>query len=778
PVVALLPGALLLLHPALHLATATAAGRLDLFALAGLLLGAWLTTLERSAWVALGVLLLFAAVLAAPSGAVLAALGAFVLVERRPTMQRGAALLLVYGAARAFGAPWLGALLDPGAFPPRIGVDGAGWRALLEGVAAAHVPVRPGPFVPASGPGWAAALPGAAFLLAALVLPPERRFGGRFLGWLGLVALGLAALAARQDGALPPSAVAPGVLLLAVWVAGIGDDVDRRPARRAVALGLALLLLGGSGFLAWRTLGRLDDPRATFASVAPAVALGAAGDARSLVALRASLSSEPAIRRFERAERLLAGGPGDGAAAPEVDRDVAVAAALAGSPERAAPLLERARTGAARRGDAALADAILLDLLDVHLRESRPALALERIERRGEVDDARLAAELRCREGLAWFLVAFQPGEDGRPPATDVRDRVLVRARRALEAAVEAAPDAPRPRLELGRLELALGRPIEAVKHLEACASASPGLAAPHVELARLYFTLGEDPDGERELARARERAGKEDPEVRLVTAQLRVARGDVLGAVEMAEGLKADVHRLRGARGALGELYAILSRAAEDQRNLGLAAAMARNALDLAPDRSGEVTARLARVLRQERAFEEVVTLLERAETKGIPVPELEAEIAQAYKNAGYAHLLAQERRAALDDFAEALRRTEDVASLGAVPKLVRELVDEFADDDDVDPSIVTEEARRLFERGVEAFAAEEIDRAGDLFAASLALLPRNPYAHLRLALVRERQGRLDEAREALRAAILTGEALGRDDVVDSARQRLDDLD
>jgi tetratricopeptide (TPR) repeat protein len=314
------------------------------------------------------------------------------------------------------------------------------------------------------------------------------------------------------------------------------------------------------------------------------------------------------------------------------------------------------------------------------------------------------------------------------------------------------------------------------VKELEACAAARKDLAAPHVELARLYFTLGEDPDGERELALARALAGKDDPEVRLVLAQLRVARGDVLGAVETAEALKRDVHRLRGGRAALGELYRLLARSAEDQKNLGLAEAMAILALDMTRDRDGETTVRLSRILRQQRRFEEAVRVLEAAAEKGVPVPSLHQEIVLAFKNAGYAHLLASERREALDDFLEALRRSEDVAALGAVPKLVRELCDEFVDD--VDPSIPTAEARRMFEHGVAAYGAEEDDRAGPFLLASLALLPRNPYAHYQLALVHRRQGRDAEARAALKEAIRTGEALQRSDVVENAGRLLDELE
>src|SRR5690606_20160977 len=129
----------------------------------------------------------------------------------------------------------------------------------------------------------------------------------------------------------------------------------------------------------------------------------------------------------------------------------------------------------------------------------------------------------------------------------------------------------------------------------------------------------------------------------------------------------------------------------------------MAENALDLARDRDGDTTMRLARVLRTQRKFEEAVEVLERAATEGIPVADLEAEIALAYKNAGYAHLLRAERRQALDDFLAALDRSRDVTALGAVPKLVRELIDEF--EGDVDPALATDEARRRYEQGVAAY-------------------------------------------------------------------------
>ncbi len=765
PAAALFPGLVLALHPQFLTAQLTAAGQWDLAALVLLLLGAFLMTVERSTLVAAGIALLFLSVLLAPSGAAFSALAAYVLLERVPAMHKGGVLLLMYGAARALGVPALAGFL-PGAAAPVPwpgGMDQTVLERFLQ-AAASLFPAEP-QLLPAPGP-LAAALAVLALFLAALIAAPERRFGGRYAGLLCLAALALLAGAARQGAGLGAGASAAPLVLFALWIAGISDDVQRSWARTLPAWMLGVALLAACGWLTWRQAPAFASRQAYFAALA-----GASTGEHPLeqAKLRALLDAAAPAEVALRAEERLGAPPHDARAAAAADRDVALAAALAALPDLALRLLERAEPAAA--ADAELLRRIRADQLAVLLRAGQLAEALARADRfLVQAEGAARADLLSCR-AAAHACLAFRGLAGGASPL--VQEQESARAFEDFAAALGAAPACARALLGRGRLRLALGDGTGALKDLEECARLRPDLPAPRLELARLYFTRGQEDAGERELESARQLAGANQPDVLLVTAYLQLARGDLLGAVGNAETLQAQVGRLRGGGEELAVLVQLLARTAEDGSDFGVAEAMTRLALRHGADQSGEASTRLARLLRRARRFDEVVLVYEEARRRGIPVQDLQAELSQALKNAGYEHFIQGQRDAARPLFLRAIQESAGFHDLGAVPSLLRASADEARG---ADEEAITAEARRAFELGSAALARGDPAEAERLLEVSIALLPQNPYAHYHLGLALGRLGRPEEARQALTSALQSAEALALEDLAAQVRALLEE--
>jgi len=785
PGLALLPGLLLLAHPAMLGVVLTGSGRLDLAALALLLLGAALMASESTGRVAGGLVLLILSVLAAPSGAPLSALAAFVLLERVPAMQKGAVLLLLCGTARALGAPSLLASGDwPGTEAFAAPAAPAAWMAgqplsieALLSTAAALIPGRPVVWLPGAEPPsvglWLLILLAA----GALLWFPERRFGGRWPALLALAALGLAVLSTRGGFAAAPGALAAPLILFGCWLSGLGDSVRRGRLRPALAGagGLALVIL--LGVRTFHQAELFESQSAYFRAAAPADPARAERDGLALFALRAELSAaEPEEIRAIAAERLLDGPDGPGAAdrspvssaSVRVDRDLAVAAARCGGTGQALELIERAVRGAAE--DPERQASILLDRVDLLLRAGSPEPALPIVEALlAEVLDAGARARILTRRGLIHAQLGLRLPAAGSESGG--RERQLAEARRDFAAAITSDPDCARAHLDRGRLELALGEVVEAIKSLEAAARLRPDVAAPRLELAKLYFSRGQGEAGERELARASEVAAANDPDVVLVTAQLQLARGDLPGAVKNADRLSGRDHQLQGGAQSLAELYRILALFAEDSRNRGLAEQMARKSLRHGIDRDGGATGCLLRILRQERRFEEQVALLRQAERDGTPVENRQLELSRALKNAGYAHFVAKDRRGAFSRFLEACRVNPEFTDLGAIPGLLHSMAEQ---QDQEQVGQLADLARGAFERGLAAFAADDFGEARRLLSISIEMLPQNPFAHYHLGLIRDRLGELEAARLEYERALEYAEALDQQELAGRLRDLL----
>lgn len=779
PILALLPGLLLLAHPALQLALTSRVGLVDLTALATLLLGAYLLTVERSGLVAAGVVLLFLPVLLAPAGASFAALAAFVLIERVPTMYRGAGLLLMYGCARALGVPSPFRLL--GIQEIELGPAAATLPERLLASAAALIPDRPVLAVPGHEPMAVGIGLVVLLLLGALLLRPERRFGGPFTAGLALVALLLLALDPQRSGGV---ALAAPLILFAVWVVSLGDDVEPGRFRPAVAWSVAVALLVVLGVKSVRLFPLLESREAFFAAAGRADPELARSDDLARISLRAELgrmSPQELDRLLDR--HLLVESPPSSAAAA-VDRELAIAAVGVGLLEPADELLSRARRmlsssaagdGATEAGDPGARGgshkevelAIGLDRMDLALRRREPSACIAEGDRLLSLSPAaQSVAEIRARQGLAHAVLALGPA--ARSGSATDRDRELLLARQRFDQAIAADPGCVRARLAKGRFHLAQGESIDAVKSLEECVRLRPDLVAPRLELAKLYFSRGQVEAGERWLEEARTVSPEQDPGLTLVLAHLLLARGDLLGAVRHAEWLQERVHRLRGGPEELANLFATIARLAEDGRNDGLAETMSRLALHHGSDSRAESTTRLLRLLRKGRRYDEMVELLNSAASRGIPVPEFGNELSQALKNAGYARFLAQDRQLARQRFLSAVAESEDFADLGAIPSLLRVMTDEMSQEQ---RDLLTAQARRAFESGVRQIEKGRHDEAIRLLRISLEFLPNNPFAHFHLGIALDRLGQPEQAGVELEKALLHAQAMGREDLVEQIR-------
>ncbi len=745
----------LVLHPAV-IAAAAEPG-LDLAALAIVLLGAALRARGGAVFSPLGMIVMLAGVLTARTAGPVAALAAFALIEPSPPHWSGALLVLLYGAARRFGLPGLPELIEAAAAG---GADAASASLLDRLVGAASAVVARGPSARAHADAF---LPGAVALaavalLGATFIGAERRFGGPFAALLGALAV---ALLAVERSAPAPAAALPVVVLFGAYLSGAAEPLAG-PRARAAAL-LLVLAIAGEAIVTVRSLAAWRAPHGPLLSAASSDVRSAASRPLSHAALRARLSSGAEPARMLARELAESGAIPRDAAEASVARDVAIAAALSGSPEDAIPVQQRVVASGFER------DARSLELIDLLLRAGRPEAAESLAD--DLLRDARAArqrAEIRARRASATVVEAFLGGVD--PLA---RERGLAKARALLDEAVAADPTCVRALIDRGRFRIVANDAVGAVIDLEDAARRASGIAEPHLELARLLFSRGQDAAGAERFVAAEKIAGRDDPEVRLVRVQLVLAKGDLAGALAEAGRLLPDVHRLRGGKRELADQYRRIAVAAEDRRDAQLARLACKAALDLGRDESGQSTALMLRLLRQAFDFEGMLDLLDRAQKDGVPVENARAERTQALKNAGIARIRTldpAQRPVARERFLSALEATEDFVDLGSLPSLTRQLCEEPGGD----VQRLIPPAKRAFELGVAAETARENARAFDLFQVTLALTPGNPYAYYHRGVVEQALGRADDARASFEAALKLAESTGDATVGDAAKQKL----
>lgn len=769
---------LLLLHPATATALTLAAGRIDLLALAALLLAGVLLYARRPVALPLALALLLAALLVAPSAAGLVPLGMFLLLEASSaprtdgSRRSGAGALAVLAGlsalwcvVRACGwlpvGDWLGL---PGA---GFAVD-ADLPTVAMQLSAAVWPDRPPLYVPTpldprAGFAVVALLGGVTLALGCAC---RRSLRAPLLATLSLAAL---AVGVRNGGALAASAILPFAILLAIAIGSL-LDVTGRPLWRGVGALAAVLLLVASGSAAWQQRAAFRSPGDLRLAAAPDTSRAPLSHPLRLAALRVRLAQAPVDEVTRLARERSDGAPPDSLAMARIDRDLAVALVRRGQVEPALDLLTRALPLASH--SAADDWRFRLDLVDVLMRAGRLDQAVDLAgELAGRADQPE-HAEALVRLGMAHAARALLRDTTGDD--LPLREREMAEARTQIDAAIAADAGCVRALLDRGRLRLAAGDGTGAVSDLERAAALRPDLAEPHIELAKLWFSREIDDEGEAELLSAQRLAGANHPDVLLLTAQLMLARGDLVGAVSTAERLQARVLELRGGATELAQLFRLLSRAAEDQKELEVVEAMCRLSLHYAVDRSGDVTARLYQLLKGAQRYDDALAVLRAADEHAVPMAELAQELSLTLKNVGLLRLRQGESAAALDAFLESVRRNAEFRDLGSVPSVLRSLADAAGA---AQRSALGDQGMRAFQVGKAALEQGRLDDALRCFTASTELVPLMPFSHLFRAQVLIELGRDDDAITSLQTAVRAATEVAMPELAERAQALLDRL-
>lgn len=770
PLLALVPALVFLFHPAFALSAGSWKGCAELACFAIVVLGAWLMTFGRSSAAVFGAILGFVAVLIAPSGAALAALFAFALAESEPGLPGAAVMATLYGVARAFALPSLLTFL-PGehewlqpfaATEAPFAVLGPDWWQAIAAVAASIV--RPDLAWLASAPLQTVAGLVVLGLLAmgAMFVFAEKRFGGRAAPLLALVAIVLLAFEQHHRGLAVSAALAPVLLLVALWIATVADVVDGHRVRRGFAVSACCVALA---FVAWGRVNIASSIRTAGTALRAAALPFPAESTLAALAARVEATGRGRDDAVIAAKESLAGAQPSTPIDLERDRDLAIAAALAGDSHLASQLLQRALAHASAEATVDERRRIELDLLDLLLRARRgDDVVKECDEKLGLVSDPKHRAQLLVRKasGHVQRLVASA----GVRAAEEVEWSA---ARKALDDAVEADGVLARAHFDRGRLAIVRGNGVLAVRDLEVAALLAPRSPHPHLQLALFYLSRAQESPALDHFEAARAIGGAADPEVRLFTAQRMVSRGDTAGAERLARELESEAPRLLGGDAAIADLHTFISVAAEAAHDGVLALRAARAAFERVDDRGGAITQRFARLLAENQSYEELVSLLESLRSKHAPYPDLEDSLAGAWKNCGIRQL-AIDRGKARECFVSAIRESANYRDLGTAPMLLRTITLEMKLPDDA----LVHEAKRAYDRGVAA-APVDPELAERALEVSRGLLPGNPYATYQLGRLKKKKGAKDEASALFDEALRDAGAIGSKELAALVAQEIE---
>ncbi len=789
PFLALLPSLVVLFHPAFYSACGSLSGLVELACFFVAILSIFLMTFGRSAAAVVGAILGFLVVLIAPSGAPLAALFAFAFAEAAPGLPGAAIFATLYGVARAFALPSLVVYLKStdlanlvAAFAPlsppeaplaaeSLGAllrDGSALLSAIAATAAGTIPTHLPLFAFAPD----ALIAGSVLLgwlgLGVVVFSPEKRFGGRSAPLLALVAMALLAIEQARRGLASSVALAAPIVIVATYVAVLADAVDGRRVRRAIAILVAVAIVAYLGFARGKLVPAVSDRAAFARQIADPSLAAAERSTASRIAFVADLAASSSAAIHDRAKARLVMAPPSTASGLEIDRALALESALTNDSESAVALLQRALAHATLDSTARERSALRLDLLDLLLRARKSRDVVDWCaEMIPAESSASLKAELLAREASGHVQLAAIADPKDVVPA----EKEWAAASVALDAAIAADDHCARAFFDRGRLAMVRGDGVAAVKDLERAGELATGSAQPAIQLALFYLSRAQESTALRYIETARKLAGESDPEIRLLEAQRAIGHGEVLVVEKAARELEAVAPRLLGGSAAIGDLYAMLASAAEDQHNDGLALASCRAASRLRGDRDGRLAAQEVRLLKRALAYEDLTKLLLDMKARRVEFPDLDQEIAIAYKNDGLAALTRDKARARAAFF-EAVHRSPSYADLGSVPGLLRSLTLEAKLPEDT----LIDEGKRAYEYGVARASGPNADLeiAERALQVSRALVPGNPYVTYQLALLRKAKGQTAEMKSLLEETIRAAEALGSPDLVKAAQREL----
>lgn len=626
---------------------------------------------------------------------------------------RGGSKALGSGAAVAFVLDT--ALRVAVAVPSGTAAATAGFLALA--------PVAPGYDLRAMGPWYALGTPVPLGLAPGLL--------ERAAAWVPAAAA--IALASASHGLRPIAALYAALLGLLTFAASETDFLHDRAS--------LLLAPPASAILTASIAPRREGPARRWANELPVMLLTAAF---AILFAHAWVESRDTDTYLERAVQAAPGSPileeaygqvlrararrGD---APRTERaewlrragDVLVRGAAHASRERKFRMVASASDAYRRAGDSEAAAAALRRASELAVSDAERAeaaiLRFRYLEDQGDPEGAlgclRAAiaelpesTELRCQY-LDTASARFQAGMGGGVAASadgaaDLDAWIARELRTDVPRDVRAAAYVAR-----GRLSLARGRAVEAVRDFEDSKRIDPRRAEPYMGAAAAYVLQGLLDGAERELT-AGLTAVEPEPPVSLVSslAEVRLARGADPGPL---------IELLRAARQGDPDdprIASVLSLAlaADAERklekgDLTSAEALAREALAEGGD-VARARAVLGQLRERQRRFDEAVEELREAHRLE-PTPERREQLASALKAAGMAALLQRERARAVEWFLELRRLEPESVELGTGLDILRE------------------EARSEYNAAVDArdpvVARRHLER-------SLELLPENFYA------------------------------------------------
>lgn len=475
------------------------------------------------------------------------------------------------------------------------------------------------------------------------------------------------ALAAGTVGPMPATGVPDRDLHLAAaavaLLVGLALDLASRrgtvPAlATSAAASLFLVMLAAQGFararLATDEIERYEDAVARHPGSPEAHALLGAAFVRGADTADAS-GAVPREERLERAvehlSRALEGLPDDAAELrSETRRHLVEALASVGRTDRALELVESEIRWLEDRPGAPDADALLAEALrrkgrllersgDLEGAEGALRAALDRL------DDAASAYE------LGRYLVERGAEREARERGAGgerVQEGIAL-----LEQAQERDPALLDARLAEGRGWRAIRRYVDAVRTFEAAAESAPEAPGPRYELAVTYLDAGDAREASAQVMEAL-RIDPRHPASLLLLAAILRAQGRRDRADEAVENAWIVAPRREDVRRAWFEVLARQARGALARGELERAQELSREAaaIDAAP---AEAEILAGEILARRKLWSDAVARYRRAFDLD-PGDRTRRELAFAYKDAGYAFLIARDRDRAVAMFREAV--------------------------------------------------------------------------------------------------------------------------
>ncbi len=322
------------------------------------------------------------------------------------------------------------------------------------------------------------------------------------------------------------------------------------------------------------------------------------------------------------------------------------------------------------------------------------------------------------------LAIIFFACQEAEAPRRDLKPREISKNSSEFESLLDQA-----------QLAAKAGESVQAQRLLNKARSLSPERAESYRIGGEIYLQAGLGEGALEEWELGLTRAGENAELLFAIGSYYLRDAGDPAQAVVYLKRAEKQNPQLPGLKKALGQTMGLAAQAHWKKGNKELAAAAAARAVEYDPEtvEGLRIRAKIAQEQgRTEDALADWEKLIELAPSK-----EFLYEASMEHKRLGYAMLLKDRRREALEHF----RR---VVEIGSEEVSIEAILD-----------VLSGEAQKMMEEGVAFFENQEYDEAQERFSYSAALLPENPLAHNHLGLVFLKKGRKQEAAACWERAI-----------------------